>query len=285
MTRFGPTRFTTNFNAVGASAWRRAGTMFTVSPRWFRFRNTVFSHVDRQLLDVSWKVVESPANSPELVAHMRRYRPEWQGFRSRVYTYLTQEWNPIYGTLETPSDGGRLQEEVEPLGQRDMLKQVFAACPPGSYGYYAQWGLAPFHQVFGNVAAATIHEFFASQVQFLMQPMSPQVTEIMSTLETRYWESREDVIDYVAGRVLNKRTRAWAVATPAMFRQLWEGERTPELGPGERLSEAQLEEISEQLNGKLEELDIEATQKFAQELFEKMAAENRLKIGEPKERD
>jgi hypothetical protein len=278
-------RFSTNFSAIGASTWGRAGTFFTVSPRWSRFRQAVGGQVDRQLLDVSWRVVESPANSPEVIAHVRRYRPEWTGFRSRVYTYLTQEWNPIYQTLETPTGGAELQEEVAPLGQRDMLAQVFEACPEGSYGYYAQWGLAPFRMVAGNVAAATIHEFFASQIQFLMQPMSPEVTEIMSSLETRYWESREDIIDYVAGKVLTKRTRGWAVVTPATLRRLWEGERMPTLAPGETLSQEQLAEIAAQLNAKLGELDAAAARKFAQELFEKMAAENRLRIGEHKERD
>lgn len=270
---------TATFRAIGISARARSATFFRVSPRWTRFHQVVNLKVDRQLLDISWRPVESPTISPEIMAHLRRNLPGWQGFRAPVYTFIEQSWNTTYGDLETPADA-EVYEEVGQIGQRDRLEQIFAACPPGSYGYYAQWGLAPFKAVFGNLAAATIDEFFAKNVHLLIQPMSAEITDILSGLETKYWDSSKDIIDYIAGKVLSKRTRAWAVATPAALRRLWEGERTPTLPAGEELDTAQAQEIADVLNENLPQLDLEAAQRFAEELCEQAVAENRVRIAE-----
>jgi hypothetical protein len=270
--------FMANYRSIGANMWQRRATFFRTSPRWFRFQRAVLDHTDRQLLDVSWRAVQSPANSPELLAHVRSHLPDWPGFRTRVYTYVDMEWNPIFGELRLPVAGPTLHEEVEPEGQRDLLAQLFAACPPGSYGYYAQWGLGPFHTVVGSTAAAGIHLFFASQVQFLKQPMGDLVTRIMSTLETKYWNSRQDVVDHLAGLFLKERGRQLGVAGPQLLRTIWEGHRTPDLPTADTLSEAQLQEVAETLNANLDALDATAAATFAQELYEKAVAENQVKF-------
>ncbi|HEY0694331.1 MAG TPA: hypothetical protein VGD71_35505 [Kribbella sp.] len=270
--------FRTNYRSIGANLWQRRATFFRTSPRWFRFQQAIISHTDRQLLDISWRAVQSPSNSPELLAHVRRHLPGWPGFRTRVYTYVDMEWNPIFGELRLPATGPTVHEEVEPEGQRDMLAQLFAACPPGSYGYYAQWGLAPFHTLVGNTAAAGIHMFFASQVQFLKQPMGDLVTKIMSTLETKYWDSRQDVVDHLAGLFLKERGRQLGVAGPQWLRTVWEGQRTPDLPTVDQLSEVQLQEIADTINGNLADLDASVAAKFARELYDKAVEENRVKF-------
>lgn len=270
---------TATFRAIGISARARSATFFRVSPRWSRFRQVLNVQIDRQLLDITWRPVASPVYSLEVMAHLRANLPGWEEFRVPVYTYVDQTWNSIYGDFDTPADA-RVYEEVGQIGERDRLEQIFAACPAGSYGYYAQWGLAPFKAVVGSTAAATIDEFFAKNVHLLTQPMSPEITEILSTLETKYWNSRTDILDYIAGRVLNKRTRAWGVATPAALRRLWEGERTPALPPGEELDTEQAQEIAEALNENLPQLDLEAAQRFANELYEQAVAGNRVRVAD-----
>lgn len=272
------THFRSNYRSIGANIWQRRATFFRTSPRWFRFRQAVLDHTDRQLLDVTWRAAESPANSPELLAHVRRHLPGWPGFRTRVYTYVDLEWNPIFGELRLPSHGPTIHEEVEPEGQRDLLAQLFAACPEGSYGYYAQWGLGPFHTLVGSTAAATIHLFFASQAQFLKQPMGDLVNEIMSTLETKYWDSQQDVVDHLAGLFLDKRGRQWGVAGPRRLRTIWEGHRTPDLPQADKLSEQQLQEVADKLNDNLDALDATAAATFAQQLYDKAVAENLVRF-------
>ena len=247
--------------------------------RWRRFREVALGFENRQLIAVGWAHVENPALSPELMAHLHHHLPQWTGFRQQVFTYVETEWNSIYGDVEV-LPGAAVTTEAQPLGRRDHLEQIFAACPEGSYGYYAQFGLAPFKSLVGNFASATIDEFFASQVHFLKQPMSAMVNDIMSTLETHYWNSREDIIDYIAGRVMTKGMRHLGVATPQVVMQVWEGKRVPGLGPGETLGDEQLAEVVDLLAQNLGGLDQAAAGRFATELCERMIAENRVNLAD-----
>ncbi|OLR95053.1 hypothetical protein [Actinokineospora bangkokensis] len=272
-------RFTAAFRAIGENIRLRRTAFWTGSVRWDSFKRTASFYEDRQLLGVGWSQVDNPAQTDEVMKHLHAHLPEWNGFRQRVFTYVQAEFDPIYGDLRV-AEGARVYTEAEPLGQREYLEQIFEACPEGSYGYYAKSGLAPFKAVVGNFAAATIDQFFASQVHFLKQPMSPQVNDIMSTMETKYWDTREEAIDFIAGKVLGKAGRELGVATPQFLAELWRGKRVPDLPEGETLDQDQLAAIAGQLNDKITDLDLQAATAFAKSLYDQMTADNRLRVKE-----
>ncbi|MFI2458128.1 hypothetical protein [Streptomyces sp. NPDC019539] len=270
-----PSKLLASFRALGASVYTRVN-LYQTSTRYNRYRQMAQGYADRQLLHVDWVIID-PATRPELVERIKRNLPDFVGFKSQVFTYVESEWNNIYGDFDPPRPEGTLIKETVSPGQRGRLLQILEACPEGSYGYYAKFALAPFHAIIGNFAAATIDEFFAANVEYLKQPMSPLVSKILALLETKYWNSREDVVEFAAGQILNEHGRELAMDITSKVIQLWEGGRVPDLPDSETLDE-QLPLIVSQLSAGISEMDYEVSQRIAQELYEKAVRNNIIKL-------
>lgn len=269
-------RFAMNFRAFGGSLYSRM-SLYRTSTRYNYYRQLAQGYAGRQLLHVDWVTMPDPAVRPEFVAHLKLHVPDMDGFRSKVFTYVESDFNPVYGDFDPIKEGAKITTEVIPSGQRGRLKQIFAACPKGSYGYYAQFGLAPFRLIAGNLAAATIDEFFGSNIEYLKQEMSPATNDIMTTLETKYWRSQKDIVDWLAGMVLTKFGRTVLVAVPAALVRLWEGRRVPDLPPGQKLTEEQLADIATKINAGVETMDLAASLRRAKDLYQEAVKKNRIK--------
>lgn len=268
--------FRTSFRAIGARAWPRV-RMFSSAPSTPAYHQVLSTCSEPRLARVRIDRATVPYYQPELMNHLRTHLPDWGGFTTVFETHVYQTWNTVYGDWDWSEFGGVVEVE-QPLLQRDRLIQIFAACPTGSYGYYAQYGLAPFKAVVGSFAAATIDEFFASQVHFLKQPMSAPMNDIMSSLETKYWDSQQDFTDWLAGKTFTKGMRELGVSVPASLLTVWEGKRKPALPPGEALEEEQLAEATAVLHEALPGLDASAFQSFAADLYQRLTqAEPRAK--------
>lgn len=255
---------------IGEQTWSRL-RFFNPERATSRYRQALARYSQALLVDRRVDVVTSPYFDPDLMAHLRRHLPGWHDFHTEFRTYLSAEWNSIYGDWDW-SDMALVVDEEQPLLQRDRLMQILEACPEGSYAYYARRGLAPFKAVVGSVASATIDRFFAANIWLLKQPMSVLVNEIMSTLETKYWGTRQNLVDYVAGWWLPKRGRQFVVATPQFLMTLAKGVRTPDLPPGEVLDAEQLAELQRILAEHLPTLDDVVIMEFCKDLYKRVEA-------------
>jgi hypothetical protein len=266
----------TNFHSFGKNLFGRS-TRYQTWTRYVRFRQISQGYANLQLLDRAWETMPDPAVSPEIMVELQRNLPGWGGFQQEVFTYVQMNWNDMFGDFDDVVPGAALVREIIPSGPRGRLAQIFAACPPGSYGYYAQYGLAPFRLLVGNTAAADIDTFFAQNIRFLKQPMSNEVRDLMSMLETKYWRSRQDLVDWVAGTVLTENRRRAGVSVPATLTRLVEGYRRTELG-AEELTTEQLTQIQSTLRQGIDEMTLEAVQRRASELADQMIRENLVEI-------
>lgn len=257
---------------VGSMIFKRI-KFFPVSPPRARFDHLVNSMSDMRLVNIHVEAATVPYYHPVLMLHLQRHLPGWTGFKAQYYEYVHQHWNSMYGDWDW-SDVGQVVVVEQPLLQRDRLMQIFEACPEGSYGYYAKYGLGPFKGVVGSFAAATIDQFFASQIQFLKQPMSPAINEIMSSMETKYWNSRETWLEWIAGKTFTQGMRKLGVSLPSHLLTVWEGQRKPTLPSGEELEEVQLGIALELLREHLPELDKAVFNSWASAVFDHLV-ENR----------
>jgi hypothetical protein len=241
--------------------------------KWYT--STLSKYNRAVFLNYKIDVATTPYYNQELMSHVKTHLPDWKGFKTEYHTYIHAEWSSIYADWDWSTAKLVLNEE-RALLQRDRLMQIFQACPPGSYGYYAQYGLAPFKAVVGSFASATIDEFFASMVQFLKQPFSVPINDIMSTLETRYWNTRKELLDYLAGKTFTKRRRELGVSVPASVMTIWEGKRVPQLPAGETLSDEQLAEVQKALTEEnLDKLDDIALARFTADLYKQLVAKGK----------
>jgi hypothetical protein len=209
--------------------------------------------------------------------HVRKHIPEFD-FRATYYTILQDRWNPMYGQLDFSAAAVITEVEGE-LYERDRLMQLFEQCPEGSYGYYAARGLRPVKLVVQSFAAAQIDQFFASCTELLVQPFGPRSDNIMSALETYYWNTRKDFIDYTAGQLLGQRGRSNAVWLAAKVSEFVEGQRHTKLPDGKELTEEQWNEITATLLKLAPQINIDALDGLVKSLsdtYDRMAEENRL---------
>src|SRR5262249_54589742 len=145
----------------------------------------------KRYMEVAWTrkgLATHPYYDPELVALLNTHVPSWPGFKTQYFTFLQPQMILSDGEVDLLT--AKFVEIEKPLLQRDRLAQVFGACGKGTYGWYAKRGLAPFKAVVGSWGSATIDEFFAKNIQLLNQPFGVLVNDIMSTQETRYWQSQ-----------------------------------------------------------------------------------------------
>ena len=269
-------RFMRDYRATGRRVWRNL-RFFNPQKSLPWYRNALSRYSEAMLIERRIDIATIPYYNEDLMARLRDQLPNWKGFQTEHRSYVRADWNTIYQDWDWSTARIILNEE-QPLLQRDRLMQIFAACPEGSYGYYAQYGLAPFKAVVGSFASATIDQFFANQAQFLKQPFSPQVNEIMSTLETHYWNSRADLLEHIAGLFLDKGGRQRGVRYPAKIMTVWEGQRKPAITEGEALESEQLAEAQAALTEEnLKLLDDAAIARFTSELYERLVAKGKAK--------
>jgi hypothetical protein len=269
-------RFVRNYRRTGRRVWENLH-FFNRQRALPRYQAALTRYSEAMLIERRIDVAATPYYNQELMAHVRRHLPNWRGFQTEHRSYVYAEWSPIFQEWDWSTAKLVLNQE-QPLLQRDRLMQIFAACPEGSYGYYAQFGLAPFKAVVGSFAAATIDELFASQVHILKQPFSPEINDIMSTIETRYWNSREDLLEHIAGLFLIKSGRERGVRWPAKLMTIWEGQRKPKLPEGEALEAEQLAEAQSVLTEEnLKKMDDAAMVKFSSDLYDRLVAEGKAK--------
>ncbi len=265
-----------SYRVTGGRTWAQCASTVPLPRHTPRFDDTARRLTEPQLLSVHVDLATTPYYNPVLFAHVRRHLPGWAGFRTEFHTVLHSRWNSIYLDWDPPTgEAGSVTVEEAPLGRRDRLMQLFEACPVGSYGYYARDGLAPFKAVVGDLAAATIDEFFAGQAHFLKQPFGPQVNEVMSLLETNYWDSRDRFSEWLAGKTFTQGMRKAGVGVAAAVRGLWEGGHAP-TPPGEALDGARLAEVVAAIESRLDDLDARAFEALATELYERAAAAGRI---------
>jgi hypothetical protein len=222
-----------------------------------RFKEFAAVHANSVVLQKKHDLVKTPYYNTELMGLLRKHLPSWENFHTWHYTFAQAQWDSIRSDWDTSSV--TFVELERPLLQRDRLAQIFQACPPGSYGYYAARGLAPFKLAVGSFASAQIDEFFASNVEVLVQPYSALVNDIMSMAETAYWDSQEEFTNWLAGKFLRKSGRERGVGWPALAHQFAFG--TPQPG-GEPLSESELQKVREILAGELPKMNKIAFEDF-----------------------
>jgi hypothetical protein len=258
-------RPTNRFSFTNLSKYRTIGChlyprLTFMNPEWktIRFQEGTKKHANSVLLTEKYDLVTKPYYQPELMEKLHKHLPTWLGFQTWHYTYVQGMWNSIYGELDFRDVAVFIQQE-KPLLQRDRLAQIFAACPAGSYGYYAARGLAPFKLAVGSFASAQIDEFFASNIDLLTQPFSKIVNDIMSTKETAYWKSQKEFTNWLAGHFLSKGGREKGVAWPAALHRFAYGTPVPE---GEVLNEEQLAKLKAELEEQLPRLDVVALEDF-----------------------
>lgn len=268
--------FTRNFRVMGRRRWRQL-KFFNPQKQLPVYQQSLTRYSEVMLVQKQLGIAQTPYYNEELMNHLKRHLPGWQGFRAEFRTYVYGQWNPIYQDWDLSTVKLKIREE-QPLLQRDRLMQIFESCPEGSYGYYAQTGLAPFKGLVGSFASATIDQFFASNVQFLKQQFSTDINEIMSTLETRYWNSRKELMDYIAGKSFTKGMRKAGVKVPSVLMTVWEGQRKPTLPDGEALEAEQLKEARSVLTEEnLKKLDDAALARFTSELYDQLVAKQKAK--------
>lgn len=268
-----------NYGQLGRDVWRQVKFHDNPQRQFPWYRQALSRYSEAMLIERRIDRAAVPYYNHTLMSHLWRHLPNWRGFQTEYRTYAQAQWTPIFQDWDW-STVRIVVDQEQPLLQRDRLMQIFGACPPGSYGYYAQYGLAPFKAVVGSFASATIDEFFASHVQYLKQPFSEQVNDIMSTLETVYWNGRQDLVDWLAGQSFGKVGRELAVAIPANLMTLWEGRRVPAIPEGEALSEAQLAVAQTTLTAEnLERLDDAARVGYAAELYQQLVERGRARPG------
>lgn len=230
------------------------------NPEWRteRFKEGTKKYANTMLLSKKYELVSKPYYQPELMVKLHTYLPAWPGFQTWHYQYVQGLWNSMYGELDFRDIAVFITQE-KPLLQRDRLEQIFRACPPGSYGFYAARGLAPFKLAVGSFASAQIDEFFASNIDLLTQPFSKLVNDIMSTKETSYWKSQKEFTNWLAGHFLSKGGREKGVAWPAAVHKFAFGTPEPE---GEVLTEEQLAKLKAELEEQLPQLNVVALTDF-----------------------
>jgi hypothetical protein len=234
------------------------------------------------LLSTRFGPSTNPYYDPELMAHLRKYL-NFQGFKTRFDTYLVGHWNPIYGELDFTA--GTVVVIEQTLYERDRLLQVFRACPEGSYGYYAYYGLSPIKLLVQSFAAAEIDKFFASLAQFIREPFGADIDNMMTALETMYWISRENWVDYAAGQIIGQEGRSAPVAAASRVLTWVEGQRSG----SSALTSDQWNEIRDVLNVIVKQVDgdvakarfddkiVTQIKKKLGEMYDTAQKENRLK--------
>lgn len=256
----------TIYSGYGRSFWRTCRFYSTRRPSDNSFRTSRARWASRVNLSERIGLATYPYYDPELMSLLQTHLPAWNGFRTRYLTYLIGQWNSIYGDWDySPESSELVVEEEQPLLQRDRLMQIFEACPVGSYGFFAAKGLTPFKRVVGSYAAATIDEFFATQVPWLKQPYCDDLNKLMSELETRYWNNRKELRTWLAGKTFTKRMRQWGVSRIAV---VWDGKEGPVIPRGEPLAEKQITEAREVVEGAATDLDDEALEQFSHKLYD-----------------
>lgn len=267
-----------NYGQLGRNVWREI-KFYNPQKQFPWYQQALARYSEAMLIERRIDTATVPYHNQDLMSHLWRHLPNWRGFQTEYRTYAQAQWTPIFQDWDWSTVKIVVNQE-QPLLQRDRLMQIFGACPPGSYGYYAQYGLAPFKAVVGSFASATIDEFFASHVEWLKQPFSEQVNDIMSTLETYYWNDRQDLVNWLAGQTLGKLGRELAVQLPANLMTLWEGKRQPAIPEGEELTEMQLAIAQTTLTPQsLDRLDDAARVSFAAELYQKLVERGRARAG------
>jgi hypothetical protein len=242
---------TQNYKTVGTRFWNFSKVSWAGFQYFYRDRTTpsylriVAKH--SILLSKKRDFTKIDYYDPILMGHVRKHLPKFENFSTNFYTFLLTEWNPIYGDTDWQSIGKIIVVEEE-LYQRDRLLQLFGACSPGSYGYYAEIALTPFKFAVQSFAADKIDEFFASVIQLVKQPYGPEINGIMTALESSFWYSldqKEKFIEWAAGQLLSQDGRTippWLVVQWETYKS---GKlREPTKG-GDVLTAQQLREIED----------------------------------------
>lgn len=232
------------------------------------------------LLSNFTRITDKPFYNPKLMAHVKKYITGFEGFQVEGRSYFVAGWNPIYGDTDW-SGGVVVTIEKEPY-ERDRLLQLFKACQPGSYGYYAYRGLSPVKYFVQSFAAAEIDKFFASNAQFIAQPFGPFVDNIMTTLESAYWNARpkNEVRDYIAGQVIGQKQRSDAVRLASVVSRWLETVRHTPLPDGRELTEDQWNEIGQILGAMVAQVDDDSLQGlvwYLNDIYDQMVEKNKEK--------
>jgi len=207
-----------------------------------------------------------PYYNPLLMGHVQQHLPKWEGFTTRYLTYIGGQWNSIYGDWDWQSSV-LVTDEEQPLQQRDRLEQILLQCPEGSYGYFMSMVLGPVKSVVGSFAAATIDEFFASQIHWLKQPFTGGLAEFLSKAESVYWENEEALVSYLAGQLLSDKTRYVIVTKMA---EVWKDRQKPPVPPGEAAEEEQMQAALAAVEQVWKDMDRKALQELSTELYKQI---------------
>ncbi len=213
-----------------------------------------------------------------LMSKVRTNIPNFTNFSTNYYTYLVPRWNIIYDQWDY--EGASVVVLEEELDKRDRLLQIFESCPEGSYGYYAYRGLRPVKLMVQSFAAAEIDQFFASCSELLAQPFSVDVDNVMSALETIYWNTmtRKEYVDWAAGQLIGQGGRSKVVSLAARISGWVEGRRYTKLSGGKELTQEQWEEIKEKLislTAQISEDTIADFQKWLGEKYDEYQLKNK----------
>jgi hypothetical protein len=267
-----PIRFSTSFRPLGRARWSTV-RFYSTKPRSDNtFRTAASKYQQMTYISSRFELAKYPYYNPLLMGHVKTYLPEWPGFLTEYRTYLTAQWSTIFFDWDWQTVT-LVADEEQPLLQRDRLMQIFQACPEGSYGYFASKGLGPFKSVVGSFAAATIDEFFASNVQWLSLPYCDDLNVLMSELETYYWDNRQKLVEYLAGKTFTKKMRQWGVSTRVP--RTWDGKSKPMI-PGDEASEPdQMAAARVLLEDATGTMDAEALEKFSIEVYEKLVSKGK----------
>ena len=190
-------------------------------------KRTVYERLikgDSVLLKSYYAPPSIPYYDPKLMAHLKKYL-KFQDFRVRYDVYLRGRWNHIYAELDFSA--GEIVTIEQEIYQRDRLMQIFKSCPTGSYGWYAYYGLGPVKFLVQSYAAAEIDKFFGSFAHIIAEPFGRSIDNLMTALETMYWNSRTEWIDYAAGQVIGQPGRSLGVRLGAKAKGYVEDQSKP----------------------------------------------------------
>jgi hypothetical protein len=262
------------YKLVGINVWQENKFYSTKLPdNSFSSFNNATLFYDKIFLDERIGPTTYPPLNPKLMKHVQKYLKWDPVFVTKYQRYALQEWSPIFSDwVWAPLV--QIIEEEQPLGQRDVLIQIFQKCPKYSYGYFAAEALAPFKNVVGSFASATIGEFFASQAQWLAEEYCDDLNALMSELETNYWDNRKSLFEYLAGKSFTKRMRQLGVSRVA---KVWDGKKKPSIEPGEASEEKQMEEALKLIEEAAGRMDAQALNEFSLLVYEQLISRGRAK--------
>ncbi len=209
------------------------GKKFTFAKAFFKYKKnvyltnlktpTLYSVLQTHGIPISqvWEPAEIEYLDKTLEAKVKKYLPGFKGFNTKALTVIFDVPNSKTG--ETGWSQMLIVKAQRPLGQRELVQQLFDECPKGSYGHFAGIILRIVKPIVGDFASDGIHLFFADIIDEISQPYNPELNKGISTKETQRRDSSEDPLAREAGGLLGQNGRAWPVDVVARLYAWWNG--------------------------------------------------------------